>query len=67
MTNEVVTSIEWRDQLSQLIMSTAADLTVLEYTIPLVTDDLQGQKFTCIAIAGDATYEEIVDIQVRSM
>ena len=43
------------------------NLTVLEYTIPLVTDDLQGQQFTCIAVAGDATYTETVDIQVQGI
>ena len=48
-------------------MSTAADLTLLEYTIPLVTDDLQGQQFACIAVAGDATYTERVDIQVEGI
>ena len=67
MTNIPVDSIEWRDHSSQLIMSTAVDLTVLEYTIPLVTDDLQGQQFTCIAVAGDATYTETVDIQVQGI
>ena len=65
MTNISVTSIEWRDQSSQLIMSTAVNLTALEYTIPLVTDDLQGQQFTCIALAGPATYA--VEVQVQGM
>ena len=60
-------SIEWRNQSSQLIMNTAVNLMVLEYTIPLVTDNLQGQQFTCIAIAGDATYAKIVQIQVQGV
>ena len=69
MINIPVDSIEWRDQSSQLNMSISVlvDLTVLEYTIPLVTDDLQGQQFTCIAIAGASTYTETVDIQVQGV
>ena len=65
MTNIPVTSIEWKDQLSQLIMNTAMNLTVLEYTIPLVTDDLQGQQYSCIAVAGPTIYTQILDIQVQ--
>ena len=41
------------------------NLTMLEYTIPLVTDALHGQQFTCIAVAGDTTYTEAVEIQVE--
>ena len=41
------------------------NLMMLEYTITQVTDDLQGQQFTCIAVAGNATYNETVDIQVE--
>ena len=66
-TNIPVTSIEWRDQSSQLIMSTAVNLTELEYAIPLVTDDLQGQQFTCIAVAGDTAYAEMVQIRVQGI
>ena len=60
-------SIEWRDQSSELNMSSAMNLTVLEYTIPLVKDDLQGQQFTCIAVAGDAMYTETIEIQVTGI
>ena len=67
MTNIAVDSIEWWNQSSQLIISNATDLMELQYTIDLVTDDLQGQQFTCIAIAGDATYNEIVNIQVQGI
>ena len=67
MTNIAVTSIEWRYQSSQLIMSATADVTVLEYTIPLVTDDLQGQQLTCIAVAGDTIYTQTLDIYVQGM
>ena len=48
-------------------MSTAVNLTVLEYTIPLVTDDLQGQQFTCIAVAGATTYNETIEVQVQGI
>ena len=66
MTNVVVDTIEWRDQSSSLlIMSNAADLMELEYTIDLVMDDLQGQQLTCIAVAGDTKYNETVVIEVQ--
>ena len=67
MTNIAVDSIEWRNQSSQLIISNATDLMELQYTIDLVADDLQGQQFTCIAIAGDTIYNEIVNIQVQGI
>ena len=67
MTDIAVDSIEWRNQSSQLIISNATDLMELQYTIDLVTDDLQGQQFTCIAIAGDTIYNEIVNIQVQGI
>ena len=68
MTNVVVDTIEWRDQSSSLlIMSNAADLTELQYTINLVMDDLQGQQLTCIAVSGDTKYNETVVIEVQGM
>ena len=68
MINIPVDYIEWRDQSAVLnSISSARNLTMLEYTIPLVTDDLHGQQFTCIAIAGDATYTEAVEIQVEGI
>ena len=67
MTNIAVDSIEWRDQSSVLNMSSAVSLTLLEYTIPLVRDDLQGQEFTCTAMAGDAMYMESVEISVAGI
>ena len=68
MTNVVVDTIEWRDQSSSLlIMSNAADLTELQYTINLVMDDLQGVQFTCIAVSGDTKYNETVIIEVQGI
>ena len=64
MTNIPVTSIEWRDQSSDGLASTT-DNMVLEYTISPMSDDLQGQQFTCAAVAGATTYTEIVEIQVE--
>ena len=64
MTNIPVTSIEWRDQSSALLASATYNI-VLEYTISLVTDNLQGQQFTCVAMAGATTYTETVEIQVE--
>ena len=46
-------------------ISSAENLIMLEYTIPLVTDDLHGQQFTCIAMAGDTTYTGAVEILVE--
>ena len=64
MMNIPVTSIEWRDQSSDVLASTT-DNMVLGYTISLVTDDLQGQQFTCVAVAGTTTYIVTVEIQVE--
>ena len=65
MTNIAVDSIEWRNQSSVLNMSSDMNLTVLEYTIPLVRDDFQGQEFTCTAMAGDAMYMGSAEVQVK--
>ena len=67
MINIPVDSIEWRDQSSSVLnnISSAENLTMLDYTIPLVSDGLNGQRFTCIAMAGDTTYTEAVEIQVE--
>ena len=64
MTNIQVTSIKWRNQSSDVLASTT-DNMVLEYNISPVTDDLQGQQFTCVAVAGATTYIETVEIQVE--
>ena len=65
-TNVVVSSIEWRSESSVLASSSSDNLTLLEYTFPLVTDDLHGQQYTCIAVAGDDdTYRETVSLVVR--
>ena len=58
-----VASIEWKDQLSTVLASTT-DQTVVEYTIPLVRDDLQGQQWTCRAVAGATTSTLTIEIQV---
>ena len=63
-TNIAVSSIEWRDETST-VLSSATDQTV-EYTIPLVRDDLQGLQYTCRAVAGTTIYTETVEIQVVS-
>ena len=64
-TNVAVDSIELRDQSSSLLtINNMTNLTMLQYTIDLVMDDLQGQLFTCIAKAGNTTYNETVTIQV---
>ena len=64
MVNIPVTSIEWMDGSLDILIN-ATNQTVLEYIILLVTDDLQGQQFTCVAVAGATTYTETVEIQVE--
>ena len=46
------------------VLNSATDQTEVEYTIPLVRDDLQGLQYTCRAVAGTTTYTETVEIQV---
>ena len=62
-TNIEVSSIEWMDETST-VLSSATDQTEVEYTIPLVRDDLQGLQYTCRAVAGTTIYTETVEIQV---
>ena len=63
MTNVPVSSIEWRCQ-SSTVLASIADQTVLNYIIPPVRDDLQGQQLTCRAVAGTTVYTETVTLQV---
>ena len=67
MTNITVDSIKWSNESSILTMSSDVNLRVLEYTIPLVRDDLQGEEFTCTAVAGEAMYTETIEIQVTGI
>ena len=66
-TNIEVSSIEWRDQSTAVLSSTISGGThsMLDYTIDLVSDDLQGLKYSCTAEAADCTmYTETVQIEV---
>ena len=65
MTNIAVSTIEWRDQ-SSTVLESAADQTVLNYTIDPVSDDLYGVQYTCRAVAGGTEYTQTVEIQVMS-
>ena len=68
MTNIAVDTIELRNQSSLLLfISNVTNLTMLQYTIDLVMDDLQGEQFTCTAVVGDATYNETIIIQVQGI
>ena len=68
MTNIAVDSIELLNQSSSLLfISNVTNLTELQYTIDLVMDDLQGEQFTCIAVAGDTKYNETVVIEVQGI
>ena len=49
-----------------LASSSSGNLTLLEYTFPLATDDLHGQQYTCTDVAGDDdTYRETVSLVVK--
>ena len=66
-TNIEVSSIEWRDETSTVLSSTMSGgtHTMLDYTIDPVSDDLQGQEYSCNAEAVDGTvYTETVRIEV---
>ena len=66
-TNIEVSSIEWRDQSTAVLSSTISGGThsMLDYTIDLVSDDLQEQEYSCTAEAPDGTeYIETVQIEV---
>ena len=64
MTNIPVSTIEWRDQ-SSTVLESAADQTVLNYTIDPVSDDLYGVQYTCRAVAdGSSVYTQTVEIRV---
>ena len=67
MTNVPVFSIEWKNETSTLASISAANLTVLEYTIDPVKDDLQGHYLTCVAVAGDSEYTEMEVVDVEGM
>ena len=67
MTNIPVSSFEWNNETSTLANITGANLTVLEYTIDQVKDDLQGHRLTCVAVAGTTVYSEREVVAVRGM
>ena len=60
-------TIGWRNELSSSMLTTNSGVNLTEFTIPVVTDNLQGMQFTCIAMAGDTTYTETVEIQVEGI
>ena len=67
MTNIPVSSFEWNNETFTLANITGANLTVLEYTINQVKDDLQGHRLTCVAVAGTTVYSETEVVAVRGM
>ena len=58
MTNIPVSSIELRNETSTLKSISGDSVTVLEYSIDLVKDNLQGQRLTCVAVGDDTVYTE---------
>ena len=65
MTNIPVSSIKWRDETSTLDEISATNVTLLEYTIDPVKDDLQGHRLACVALAGTTVYIESQIVAVR--
>ena len=67
MTNIPVSSIELRNETSTLKSISGDSVTVLEYSIDLVKDNLQGQRLTCVAVGDDTVYTETAVVTVKSM
>ena len=64
-TNEVASKIEWMNQTTVLATTMDVNVTALDYTIPLVTDSLQGKLFTCTAIVINTSHTETVTLGVK--
>ena len=60
-----VTSIEWRDQSSD-VLANITNQRMLNYYISPVTDTLLGHQLTCVAMAGNTVYLETVVLLVES-
>ena len=60
--NEPVSFIQWRNMSHSLSRTTTENVTVLNYTIPLVKDDMQGQIYTCVAHSGNITDTQTTEI-----
>ena len=67
MTNEPVSFIQWRNMFQDISNTAAENVTVLNYTIPLVEDDMQGQIYTCIALSGNINDSQNATILVKGM
>ena len=71
MTDLPVSYIEWRNQSSQLSVTTSddtPDLTVLEYTIAYVSEGMRGELLTCVVIARDQTpYFKAAEIMIKGL
>ena len=67
MTNIPVSSIELRNETSTLKSISGDSVTVLEYSIDLVKDNLQGQRLTCVAVGDDTVYTETAVVTVKGM
>ena len=65
ITNEVASEIVWMNQTTVLAMAMDVNVTALNYTIPLVTDSLQGKLFTCTAIVSNTSHTETVMLDVK--
>ena len=57
ITNELASFIEWKNQT---LMINATNVTALNYPIPLVTDEMQGETLTCTATVSNTRDTERV-------
>ena len=64
-TNEPVSSIEWINESNRLKITTTTNVTVLNYTISPVTDDMQGQMYVCKAVSINVTDTDSVELSVE--
>ena len=67
ITNEPVSFIQWRSMSHNLSSTPEGRVTVLNYTISLVKDDMQGQIYTCIAISGNITDSQNATILAKGI
>ena len=67
ITNKPVSFIQWRNMFQNTSNTATENVTVLNYTIPLVKDDMQGQIYTCIALSGNINNSQNATILTKGM
>ena len=67
ITNEPVSFIQWRNMSHNLSSTTEERVIVLNYTIPLVKDDMRGKTYTCVAHSGTITDSQNATILAKGI